>query len=72
METSFELSDADGGTAMKWAAEVKLAGPVGSMGQRVLQPIVNQQVQHVKPRREIRPCGGAKVQAALARSTGGN
>jgi uncharacterized protein len=47
METSFELSDADGGTAMKWAAEVKLAGPVGSMGQRVLQPIVNQQVQHV-------------------------
>jgi carbon monoxide dehydrogenase subunit G len=47
METSFELSDADGGTAMKWAADVKLAGPVGSMGQRVLQPIVNQQVQHV-------------------------
>ena len=32
---------------MKWAADVKLAGPVGSMGQRVLQPIVNQQVQHV-------------------------
>jgi dihydrodipicolinate reductase len=26
---------------------VKIAGPVGSMGQRVLQPIVNQQVQHV-------------------------
>jgi carbon monoxide dehydrogenase subunit G len=47
METSFELSDADGGTLMKWAADVKLAGPVGSMGQRVLQPIVNQQVQHV-------------------------
>jgi carbon monoxide dehydrogenase subunit G len=47
METSFELSDANGGTLMKWAAAVKLAGPVGSMGQRVLQPIVNQQVQHV-------------------------
>jgi uncharacterized protein len=48
METSFELSDgADGGTAMAWAAEVKILGPVGSMGQRVLQPIVNQQVQHV-------------------------
>jgi len=47
MKTSFELSDVDGGTAMKWAADVKLAGPVGSMGQRVLQPIVNQQVQHV-------------------------
>jgi uncharacterized protein len=47
MQTSFELSDLDGGTKMRWAAEVKLAGPVGSMGQRVLQPIVNQQVQHV-------------------------
>jgi carbon monoxide dehydrogenase subunit G len=48
MQTSFELSDADGGaTVMKWTAEVKIAGPVGSMGQRVLQPIVNQQVQQV-------------------------
>ena len=48
METRFNLSDAEGGgTAMKWAAVVKLAGPVASMGQRVLQPIVNQQVQHV-------------------------
>ena len=47
METSFELQDASGGTAMHWAADVKLAGPVGSMGQRVLQPIVNQQVAHV-------------------------
>ena len=48
METSFTLSDgAEGGTAMAWSAEVKIAGPIGSMGQRVLQPIVNQQVQHV-------------------------
>jgi carbon monoxide dehydrogenase subunit G len=48
METSFTLSDgADGGTAMAWSAEVKILGPVGSMGQRVLHPIVNQQVQHV-------------------------
>jgi uncharacterized protein len=48
METSFTLSEADGGgTAMAWSAEVKILGPVGSMGQRVLQPIVNQQVQHV-------------------------
>jgi carbon monoxide dehydrogenase subunit G len=47
MLTKFELSDVDGGTAMKWSADVKIAGPVGSMGQRVLQPIVNQQVQHV-------------------------
>ena len=48
METQFELSDATGGgTSMHWTADVKIAGPVGSMGQRVLQPIVNQQVQHV-------------------------
>ena len=48
METSFTLGDADGGgTSMVWSADVKIAGPVGSMGQRVLQPIVNQQVQHV-------------------------
>ncbi len=47
MITSFELADVDSGTSMKWAADVKVAGPVGSMGQRVLQPIVNQQVEHV-------------------------
>ena len=48
METSFKLGDVpEGGTAMAWEAEVKILGPVGSMGQRVLQPIVNQQVQQV-------------------------
>jgi carbon monoxide dehydrogenase subunit G len=48
MDTAFHLSDADGGgTAMRWEADVRIAGPVGSMGQRVLQPIVNQQVNHV-------------------------
>jgi carbon monoxide dehydrogenase subunit G len=48
MDTSFHLSDADaGGTHMKWEAEVHILGPVASMGQRVLQPIVNQQVAQV-------------------------
>jgi uncharacterized protein len=48
MQTRFDLSEADGGgTLMRWSADVSIAGPVGSMGQRVLQPIVNQQVQHV-------------------------
>ena len=47
MVTTFELSDDAERTKMKWSADVKIAGPVGSMGQRVLQPIVNQQVQHV-------------------------
>jgi len=61
METSFTLSDATGGgTSMAWSADVKIAGPVGSMGQRVLQPIVNQQVQHVLGALD------AQVQAAKA------
>jgi carbon monoxide dehydrogenase subunit G len=47
MLTSFDLSEEEGGTLMKWTADVKIAGPVGSMGQRVIQPIVNQQVAHV-------------------------
>src|SRR5256885_10549511 len=49
MDTSFHLSEADGGTGthMKWEAEVHILGPVASMGQRVLQPIVNQQVAQV-------------------------
>jgi uncharacterized protein len=61
MRTSFDLSEGpDGGTTMKWSADVKIAGPVGSMGQRVLQPIVNQQVQHVLSALD------AQVQEALA------
>ena len=36
-----------GPTNMKWEAEVHLLGPVASMGQRVLQPIINQQVSQV-------------------------
>jgi carbon monoxide dehydrogenase subunit G len=47
METSFTLAESGEDTSMQWAADVKIAGPVGSMGQRVLQPIVNQQVEHV-------------------------
>jgi carbon monoxide dehydrogenase subunit G len=48
METSFNLSEGDAGsTEMAWDADVKIAGPVGSMGQRVLQPIVNQHVSQV-------------------------
>jgi uncharacterized protein len=47
MDTQFELSESGGATNMKWQADVHLLGQVGSMGQRVLQPIVNQQVQNV-------------------------
>jgi carbon monoxide dehydrogenase subunit G len=47
MDTQFNLSEEGGGTAMHWEADVSIAGPVGAMGQRVLQPIVNQQVGNV-------------------------
>ena len=62
MDTSFHLSDADGGgTSMRWEADVRIAGPVGSMGQRVLQPIVNQQVTHVLSalERQVQEAAGA-------------
>ena len=59
MTTSFTLSEADQGTSMAWEAEVKIAGPVGSMGQRVLQPIVNQQVQQVLAALELRVASAA-------------
>jgi carbon monoxide dehydrogenase subunit G len=55
MLTSFTLSEADGGiTSMAWEADIKIAGPVGAMGQRVLQPIVNQQVTQVLAALELR------------------
>jgi carbon monoxide dehydrogenase subunit G len=47
MDTRFDLAEAGGGTQMTWEADVRIAGPVGSMGQRVIQPIVNQQVGNV-------------------------
>jgi carbon monoxide dehydrogenase subunit G len=65
MTTSFTLTDAGDGTSMAWEAEVKIAGPVGAMGQRVLQPIVNQQVQQVLAALEKR------VNEAAGAGTGG-
>ena len=47
MTTNFHLAEAGETTSMRWEADVRIAGPVGSMGQRVLHPIVNQQVKNV-------------------------
>jgi carbon monoxide dehydrogenase subunit G len=47
MTTSFTLSGEGEHTTMTWEADVSIAGAVGSMGQRVLQPIINQQVGQV-------------------------
>jgi carbon monoxide dehydrogenase subunit G len=47
METEFYLKPDGEKTSMDWIADVRVAGPIGSMGQRVFQPIVNQQVGNV-------------------------
>jgi carbon monoxide dehydrogenase subunit G len=47
METQFHLTPNGEQTSMRWEADVRVAGPIGSMGQRVFQPIVNQQVTNV-------------------------
>ena len=47
METQFDLTPEGDRTSMAWEADVHVLGQVGSMGQRVLQPIVNQQVENV-------------------------
>jgi uncharacterized protein len=47
METEFHLAPDGERTSMRWSADVRIAGPIGSMGQRVFQPIVNQQVTNV-------------------------
>jgi carbon monoxide dehydrogenase subunit G len=47
METQFHLASEGDRTHMRWEADVRVAGPIGSMGQRVFQPIVNQQVTNV-------------------------
>jgi uncharacterized protein len=65
MQTQFHLSEAGEGTSMRWEADVKIAGPVGAMGQRVLQPIVNQQVGNVLAALEKR------VQAVAGGGEGG-
>ena len=64
MTTSFTLSEAGEGTSMAWEADVKIAGPVGAMGQRVLQPIVNQQVQQVLGALEERVAAAATSSGA--------
>jgi carbon monoxide dehydrogenase subunit G len=47
MKTSFTLTGEGEQTTMAWEADVSIAGAVGSMGQRVLQPIINQQVEGI-------------------------
>lgn len=60
MTTRFTLTGDGATSTMNWEADVKIAGSVGSMGQRVLQPIINQQVGNVLTALDV------KVAEALA------
>ena len=66
MTTSFTLTPDGDRTSMAWTADVKIAGPVGSMGQRVLQPVIQQQVGDVLSALEVTV---AEARASAAGST---
>ena len=72
METEFDLSEDGAGTAMRWQADVRILGQVASMGQRVVQPIVNQQVEQVLNALDARVAakGGGGTAAAPEGSSG--
>jgi uncharacterized protein len=70
MDTSFELSEGEGVTDMQWEADVRIAGTVASMGQRVIQPIVNQQVSNVLTALEREVQAGESQSGELTTSTG--
>ena len=71
MTTEFHLTEQENGTSMRWAADVRIAGPVGSMGQRVLQPIVNQQVKSVLSALDEQVTAAAGEQQATASAPAG-
>jgi uncharacterized protein len=66
MQTSFTLEEAGQGTRMLWTAEVSIAGPVGAMGQRVLQPIFRQQVDHILATLETQVAAAPELDAEPA------
>jgi carbon monoxide dehydrogenase subunit G len=72
MTTSFTLGGEGGHTSMQWVADVNIAGPVGSMGQRVLQPIVNQQVGQVLAalERQVESAAGSTGGGSASPATG--
>jgi carbon monoxide dehydrogenase subunit G len=66
MDTEFYLTPDGDKTSMRWLADVRVAGPIGSMGQRVFQPIVNQQVTNVLTALEKQVAEAKAGGAALA------
>jgi uncharacterized protein len=50
IETEFELAENGGGTDMTWSAEVGLAGLLGGLGGRALEPAARQQAERAMDR----------------------
>jgi carbon monoxide dehydrogenase subunit G len=70
MDTEFNLHPIEGNrTKMEWVADIHVAGPIGSMGQRVFQPIVNQQVSNVLGALEEQVSDASEDQASDAKVT---
>jgi len=72
MDTQFHLDAQGERTSMRWECDVRVAGPVGSMGQRVFQPIVNQQVTNVLNalERQVQDAKAAEAAAGGGETTG--
>lgn len=54
VETEFELSQEGEGTHMTWSAEVGLAGLLGGLGGRALEPAARQQAERALDRLQSR------------------
>ena len=54
IETEFELAEDGGGTDMDWTAEVGLAGLLGGVGGKALEPVAQQQAERALDRMQAR------------------
>jgi uncharacterized protein len=54
IETEFELAEDGDGTDMDWTAEVGLAGLLGGVGGKALQPVAQQHAEHALDRMQAR------------------
>lgn len=54
IETEFELAEDGDGTGMVWSADVGLAGLLGGVGGRALEPVAQQQAERALDRMQAR------------------
>jgi uncharacterized protein len=54
IETEFELADDGDGTDMTWSAEIGLAGLLGGLGGKAMEPMARQQAERALDRMQTR------------------